>query len=229
MQALGAIPFFKDVTDIDVEKFAQRVNWRKFEPEQVIFDFEDKSDEVCFLITGDVRILVRTTGGKEVILTDMAAGQFFGELAAIDSVPRSANVTALTRGEICIVSGAVFREMMAASHKLTGKLLRLLTARVRDLNSRIIEHTVLDVRHRLYAELLRHSQPRAGNAAERIVSPPPFHHVLAGRVGCRREQVTRELSGMVSDGLAEKTRGGLVLKAPETMRQRIALALSDAG
>ncbi|HRJ68096.1 MAG TPA: Crp/Fnr family transcriptional regulator [Beijerinckiaceae bacterium] len=229
MQTLASIPFFKDATDIDLKNFDRRCTWRKLEEEQVVVDFEDKSSDVYFLISGDVRILVRTQGGKEVILTDMHAGSYFGELSAIDGTPRSANVTALTRCEMCIISGSVFREIIFSSKVLAEKLLRLLTQRVRDLNGRLIENTVLDVRHRLYSELLRQSQPRSGNPIERIVSPPPFHHVLAGRVGCRREQITRELTNMVGDGLAEKTRGGLVLKNPTVLRERIQSALKEAG
>lgn len=229
MQTLASIPFFKDVTDLELEKFDRRCTWRKLEEEQVVVDFEDESSDVYFLVAGEVRILVRTQGGKEVILTDMHAGQYFGELSAIDGTPRSANVTALTRCELCIISGPVFREIIGASRTLADKLLVLLTHRVRELNARVIEHTVLDVRHRLYAELLRRSQPRAGNPGERIVTPPPFHHVLAGRVGCRREQITRELSSMTGEGLAEKTRGGLVLKKPSVMQERIQGALREAG
>ena len=229
MQSLGIIPFFKDATDVELERFDRNCTWRKFEAEHVILDFEDTSSDVYFILSGDVRILVRTPGGKEVILTDMHAGAYFGELAAIDSTPRSANVTALTKCEMCMVPPQVFREIVFSSKILCEKLLRLLTGRVRDLNARVIEHTVLDVRHRLYAELLRQSQPRAGNPAERVVSPPPFHHVLAGRVGCRREQATRALSNMNSEGLTEKTRGALVLKQPQVLRGRIQAALKDAG
>lgn len=229
MQTLASIPFFKDANDIDLVPFDRRCTWRKLDEQQVVVDFEDKSSDVYFLIGGDVRILVRTPGGKEVILTDMHAGQYFGELAAIDGTPRSANVTALTRCEMCIVSGPVFREIIFSSKVLCDRVLKLLAGRIRDLNGRVIEHTVLDVRHRLYAELMRQSQPRAGNPNERIVTPPPFHHVLAGRVGCRREQVTRELSNMFADDLAEKTRGGLVLKKPQVLQERIQAALKDAG
>lgn len=229
MQTLASIPFFKDVTDLELDKFDRRCTWRRLEEGQVVVDFEDKSNDVYFLVSGEVRILVRTPGGKEVILTDMEGGQYFGELSAIDGTPRSANVTALTRCELCIITGPVFREIIGASRSLADKLLKLLAQRVRDLNGRVIEHTVLDVRHRLYAELLRRSQPRAGKTDERIVTPPPFHHVLAGRVGCRREQVTRELSNMTGEGLAEKTRGGLVLKKPTVLQERIQNALREAG
>ncbi|MCA0422552.1 MAG: Crp/Fnr family transcriptional regulator [Proteobacteria bacterium] len=229
MQSLATIPFFRDANDLDLERFERRCTWRKFDEGHVLLDFEDTTGDVYFIIAGEVRILVRTPGGKEVILNDMHAGAYFGELAAIDSTPRSANVTALTKCEMCIVPAPVFREMVFSSNVVCDKLLRLLASRVRDLNERVIQHTVLDVRHRLYAELLRQSQPRASNPQERVVSPPPFHHVLAGRVGCRREQVTRELSNMTGEGITEKTRGALVIKQPQVMRDRIQSALRETS
>lgn len=228
MQSLASIPFFREAVDIDLVAFDRRCLWRRFEEAQVVVDYEDASDDVYFIVAGDVRVLVRTSGGKEVILSDMHAGQFFGELAAIDGVPRSANVTALTRCDMAIVPGALFRDLVFGSRILTERLMRLLTGRIRMLNGRLIEHTVLDVRHRVYAELLRLSQPRAGHPGERIVSPPPYHHVLAGRVGCRREQISRELGAMITLGLAEKLKGGFVLKRPDDLMARIEAALREA-
>ena len=228
MQTLAAIPFLRSATDLDLRAYEAKCLWRRFEEGQVAVDYEDLSDDVYFIVSGDVRILVRTTGGKEVILSDMHSGQFFGELAAIDGVPRSANVTALTRADMCIVPGAVFRAMVYGSRALTEALMQLLSGRVRALNGRLVEHTVLDVRHRLFAELLRLSQPRHGHDGERIVTPPPFHHVLAGRVGCRREQISREVGMMIATGLAEKLKGGLVLKRPADLAARIETAMREA-
>lgn len=229
MQALAAIPFFKNASDLDLKAFERRCAWKKVEEGQILVDFEDRSSDVYFLASGDVRIQIRTAGGKEVILADMRTGDFFGELAAIDGIARSANVTALTRAEICIVSAAVFREMVAASPVLADKLLKLLASRVRDLNNRLLEHTVLDIRHRLYAELLRLSTPRPNAAPARVVTPPPVHHVLAARIGCRREQITRELGAMKTEALMERTRGALVLLNPDILRERIAEAMREAG
>lgn len=155
----------------------------------------------------------------------MASGQFFGELAAIGDTKRSANVSALTRAEIGIMPATVFREALHASTILTDRLLLLLASRIRELNARLMEHVVLDVKSRLYSELLRLSVPRVGAAGERIVSPPPFHHVLAARIGCRREQVTREFSALAEEGLVTRTRGALILHRPAVLQDRIAEAL----
>ena len=77
---------------------------------------------------------------------------------------------------------------------------------------------------------LRLSVPRAGAPNERVVTPPPYHHVLAARIGCRREQVTREFTTMGQEALIERTRGALVIKRPDVFESRIADAMrEDAG
>ena len=226
MTRLSGVPLLKDA-GVDLAKFESRSHWRRFEPDEILVDFDDLSTDVYFLLSGEVRVLIRTQSGKEVILGEMRGGQLFGELAAIDGVKRSANVTALTRGEVGIMPSAVFRELVFASPTVADRLLRLLAGRVRELNSRLMEQAVLDLRHRLYSELLRMSAPRAGHGSERVVTQPPFHHVLAARIGCRREQVTREFTTMANEGLVERTRGALVIKRPDVLEARVAEAFRE--
>ena len=226
MARLDQIAFLKEA-GIDLAPFETRCRWRRFDTDEILVDFDDVSTDVYFLTSGDVRILIRTQAGKEVILGEMRGGQMFGELAAIDEVSRSANVTALTRGEVCVMPATVFREIVFASPATCDRLLRLLTKRVRELNARLMEHSVLDLRHRLYSELLRLSVPRAAAGNERVVTPPPYHHVLAARIGCRREQVTREFTTMSQEALIERTRGALVLKRPDVFERRIAEAMRE--
>ena len=226
MARLDQVVFLKDA-GIDLSSFETRCRWRRFDTDEILVDFDDVSTDVYFLTSGDVRILIRTQAGKEVILGEMRGGQMFGELAAIDGVSRSANVTALTRGEVCAMPASVFREIVFVAPAIADRLLRLLTKRVRELNARLMEHSVLDLRHRLYSELLRLSVPRAAAGNERVVTPPPYHHVLAARIGCRREQVTREFTTMTQEALIERTRGALVLKRPDVFERRIAEAMRE--
>jgi len=226
VSALARLPFFKDC-GIDLAAYERRCLMRKFDEGEVAVDFEDASADVYFLLSGEMRVLIRTQAGKEVILGEIRAGQFFGELSAIDGTPRSANVAALTRTEVCIMPTDVFHDLVFSTPVLAERVARLLTARVRELNARLMEKSVLDLRHRLYSELLRMSVPRAGHPSERVVTPPPYHHVLAARIGCRREQVTREFTTLSGESLIEKTRGAIVLRRPQVLQQRIAEALRE--
>ncbi|KLK90231.1 cyclic nucleotide-binding protein [Microvirga vignae] len=224
MARLANVHLFKGL-EIDLIPFEARSNWRRFDPDEVLVDFDELSTDVYFLLSGEVRVLMRTASGREVILNEMKPGEVFGELAALDGIKRSANVTALTRGEACVMPAAVFKELLFANRPVAERLFCLMASRLRELNAKFMEQTVLDLRHRLYSELLRLSVPRGDKGIERVITPPPFHHIVAARIGCRREQITREFSMLTQEGLIERTRGALILRQPEVLKARVAEAM----
>jgi CRP/FNR family transcriptional regulator, cyclic AMP receptor protein len=229
LTSLDRIPFFEGVTATEAEPLARQCAWKRYSEGELVLDFDDASADVYFIVSGKVRILIRTASGKEMIFGDMEAGRFFGEMAALDGARRSANVTALTNAELCIVPSHAFKEFVLSHPTVCERLLTLLTGRIRDLNMKLFERSVLDLRHRLYAELLRLATPRKGSPGQSIVTPPPLQQDLAARIGCRREQVSRELTQMVDDGLAERTKGALVLARPAELERRVQDALDNAG
>ncbi len=204
-----------------------RCSFVRYEANELIIDYDDPSNDVYFVIAGKVRILYRAGTGKEVILGEVGTGEFFGELAAIDGQARSANATALHRSELCLMPGAVFTDLVEGSSEFNRSLLRLLSSRIRSLDARLAELAFLQVRHRLFAELLRLSAPRPGGGDTRSISPPPYHHDIANRIGARREVISRELSALEKAGLVEKTRGALVLRDPGELNRRISAALDE--
>lgn len=227
MQSLENIEFFKGVRDVDFASLSKRCQWRRCEEGETIIDFEDESTDVYFIVSGAMRILIRSAAGREMILADLDEGELFGELAAIDGISRSANVTALSRSELCIMRASMMRDLIFASPAVCDRVLRLLTARLRSMNVRLTEHSMLDLRHRLYAELLRMARPRPGHPGMSTISPPPFHHDLSARIGCRREQVSRELSQLAQQGIIEKSRGALILTQPDILRGRVESAMAS--
>jgi CRP-like cAMP-binding protein len=222
------IPFFEGLSPDAAEGFARGCAWKRFEQGELVVDFEDCSTDVYFIVSGEVRVLMRGAGGKEMIFGDLGAGQFFGEMAAIDGAKRSANVTASTKVELCIMPASVFKSVIFSSSTICERLLTLMTTRLRASNARLFERSVLDLRHRLYAELLRLAHPRHGVEGQRIISPPPLQQDLAARIGCRREQISREIHAMLQEGLAEKAKGGLVILHPRLLESRIAASLAEA-
>jgi CRP-like cAMP-binding protein len=101
------------------------------------------------------------------------------------------------------------------------QVLSLIAGQVRMLTNRVNEFTTLDVRHRIYSELLRLSRPEAARATERVISPPPVHADIAARVSTRREAVAREFKALEREGLMERRRGAIVLTDPEKLRRSI--------
>jgi CRP/FNR family cyclic AMP-dependent transcriptional regulator len=220
---LAAHPFFRTLAPGAAHRHLQAATWLAGAPGTLLVDFDDISDDVFFVLAGTVRITVRTPGGRELILDDIGAGGFFGEMAAIDGAPRSAAVTALHRCRICRLPGPAFMALLAEAPELARRMMRLLAGRVRDANARLLERSALDIRHRLHAELLRLAGPAMPDGA-RAISPPPVQHVLASRIGARREPVSREIARLVRAGVLQRTRGALILRTPAALADGLARA-----
>jgi CRP/FNR family transcriptional regulator, cyclic AMP receptor protein len=216
---LHKLPVFAGVSDQAVIGLVSRAHWRLCTASEVVLDCGDQTDEVFFIIEGSVRIALRTAFGYEAILNDLGAGEFFGELAAIDGIPRSANATALSRTRLCVVPATGFMDLALSSPAFARRLLRLLSTRQRMSDQRLIEFGTLTVRQRMIAELLRLSRDR-GNG-ERVLSPPPAQHILAARIGARRESVSRELTDMSRAGLLTIGRRAIVLHQPERLGEEV--------
>lgn len=222
MDELRDIPLFSGLSDGDARRLVVHCVWRSVAENELIIDYEDDTAQVLFVVDGRVRVLLRTAAGREVILDDMTQGQYFGEMAAIDGQPRSANVTALEKTRICAMPDAIFRDACTTIPSVGLAVLKMLAGRVRSLNQRLSEYAFLTAKQRLCAELLRLSRPRMGKESERIVSPPPLQRELADRISTQREVVTRELASLARKGIIEKTRGGLVLLQPDRLHDLVA-------
>lgn len=213
---LTDIPFFRRLDHSVAEAYGSQAVWLAAAPDELVLDFEDATNDVFFVISGRVRVVVRALGGQELVLTDIAAGSFFGEMAAIDGGPRSASVTALVRTRICKLPGRAFMQLLSQAPELSQDIMRVLVGRIRELTQRLFELSHLDIRRRLHAELLRAAGP-PGPQGERVISPPPLQQILAGRVGARREPVSREIARLIREGTLARTRGALIIRKPQAL------------
>jgi CRP/FNR family cyclic AMP-dependent transcriptional regulator len=226
LAVISRLPLFAGVSDERLADLASRTRWQIHAAGETVMDVGDTTNEVFIVAAGAVRVVFRTAFGYESVLNDLGVGDFFGELAAIDNGQRSANVTALLNTRLCVIPGAAFMDFVLSSPEVGHRLLRWLSGWLRSKDERLIEFGALTVRQRLIAELLRLSRSRAGG--ERVISPPPAQHILAARVGTRRESVSREMAEMTRSGLLTVERGGIVLHRPEHLRAEIEARLKGS-
>jgi CRP-like cAMP-binding protein len=228
MDDLARFPFFRPFSTEALSALAAVARWRAFEPGQTVLEAGDPARDVFFIAEGEVRIVMRSAGGHEIILNELGPGQFFGEIAAIDGGPRSVGVVALTRARICVVAAQPFLAFALSTPEASHQVMRMLTALVREKDARLLELTILPVRARLIALLLRLARPREAGGGL-VVSPPRPHHELAARIGTRREVVTRILGALTREGLAAPSRGALALPDPEALVNEVETSFRTAA
>lgn len=210
-QTLEKVELFRSLDAGERLSFERRCNWRHVQAKQWLLQHNDVGTEVYFLTSGAVRVVTMPSPNCDVILDEIQTGSHFGEMAAIDGLPRSATIFALTDSTIACMSAAVFREFLYRHPAVSQQLLKQFVTRIRALDQRVNEFSSMHVKNRIYAELLRRARPDPTNSRQGIVSPPPIHADIAGRVSTRREMVARELKILERTGLLVKRRGAFVL------------------
>lgn len=194
-----------------LESLAAQCQWRRVEPGQGIVARNSPDRDVHFVVSGRVRVTTFSAGGRQVTFRDEDAGEMFGDLAAIDAKPRSADVLALDSVLVASLTPEAFRELIAAEPLVRERVLQRLAGLVRLLSERVIELSTLGVQNRIHAELLRLAR-QSGQEGNRIrIDPAPKHADIASQVSTYREQVTREFSALTKQGLLEKDGTGIVL------------------
>jgi CRP-like cAMP-binding protein len=184
----------------------------------------DPGDAVYVLLSGAAVALQLSSEGRIVTFSDLAPGDLFGEIAAIDGGPRSAFVQAKGAATAAAISRSALEQALAASPTLALALLCHLAAMVRLTTARLFEGVMLPVRARLALELMRRGRAASAGDAARL-DPAPTHFDLAARIGSHREAITKELSAMARAGLVRKE--GRALAIPSLAR--LAAEIGEAG
>ncbi len=217
---LAHFPLFKTLDRQSLQRIETACSWRRVAAKEWVVDPEAQGTDVFLVLQGQVRVIV-SIGRRETILRDIQAGEFFGELAALDLKPRSAGILAVTDAQLACLPAAAFRRAIHEHPEVCDQVLAILVSQIRMLANRAGENAGLTVRHRLLAELLRLARPVASTPRAAVVSPPPTHAELAARVSSHREAITRELSALARAGLISRRRGAIVLVEAARLRQMV--------
>ena len=89
-ETLATVGLFRSLDAANIDLLDIQCSWRRLSRNQWIVDYQDTSNDVFFIVSGAVRVKLQSASGREVLLREINAGDFFGELAAIDNEPRSA-------------------------------------------------------------------------------------------------------------------------------------------
>jgi len=166
---------------------------------------------VYFVVRGRVRIGMYSAAGREVSFRDEGAGNVFGEISALDGLPRSANVEAIEPSVIAALPPQSFWALLERHPTVMANVVRQLTGTIRSLSDRLFELSTLGVQNRVHAEILRLAKQAGVTNGAAHIEPAPRHVDIASRVSTNREQVTKELSAMARQGLIAKRGRALVI------------------
>ena len=137
--ALRRVKVLAELSDKQLERFAQIMEVKKVKQFEVIVKQGAPGDAMYLVLDGELRAKMEIDG-KETTLTNLPAGEFFGEMSLFDGGPRSADVVAHSDSTLLKISVANFEKLLVRAPELAAPFLdavaKTLAARIRADNKR---------------------------------------------------------------------------------------------
>ena len=196
--ALRASFIFSVLPPAERERFIASARRQTWGAGETIFSMGDPGDSMVLVQTGEVRISYPAPDGRAVLLSELAAGDVFGEIALLDGGERSADATAGTNCTLLFFERKAFMDLLENNWLLTEAVLKLVCSRLRRSDERMADLAFFDLPRRLAKALLARARPAPGGGPLRVNDTQA---ALAAQVGGSRENVNRYLRKWQQDGL----------------------------
>jgi CRP/FNR family transcriptional regulator, cyclic AMP receptor protein len=215
---LRQVPLLAKLDENDVRELALEVKMRRFAVRDVLVEHHEEGNSLFIVASGRLKVVLIGLDGKEVILSHLKAGDFFGEVALLDGGPRSSTVMGLEDGELLELSRESFLKLLGREPRIAARLYRELCGRLRHANSMIGDLALLDVYGRIAHVLIDLSAGATRQNGDSILTPRPKLAEIAGRASTTEETVSRVLRRLHEAGAITLSRRALVVHRPDGLR-----------
>jgi CRP-like cAMP-binding protein len=174
---------------------------RRYAAGEFLFLEGDPPGPVFGVEAGRVKLVAHAERGRDVVLDLRGPQEVFGELAAIDGLPRSASACALEDAAVVVVPAAAFTRFVEETPAVAMHLLRLLSDRLRSTTRLHVEQRGADLVRRIARRLAEMAGAAAPSDGDGRVSLRISHGDLADWVNANRETTSRALGRLRDLGL----------------------------
>jgi len=212
---LQHVPLFAQLSATDLQRVVDVARDRAYPKNSVILFEDDPGDALYVVATGQVKVVLIGEDGREVILSVMGPGEFFGEMSLLDDEPRSAHVIAMEDSSLVVLRREDFEGILSQTPGIALALLREMSRRLRRADEKVGSLVLLDVQGRVSRLLLDMASEEGGERITRRLT----HHTIAQMIGSSRETVSRTMRDLVDKGLIAVQRRDIVIRDRAALEQ----------
>ncbi len=199
---ISTVPLFSELKEGEIEAITQLVSSKHYNKNTIVVQEGETGDSMAIILSGSVKVSQYSPDGREVVLCLLEKGAFIGEMALLDTEPRSATVTTMEACELGHIRRSDFSRLMLEMPRLTKTLLSEIVHRLRRTNLVLAHISTMDVNHRLYAYLNDFCEQFGSRRPDnRIEIKLPTHQLVADQLSTSRETISRAISMLKKDGV----------------------------
>jgi CRP/FNR family transcriptional regulator/CRP/FNR family cyclic AMP-dependent transcriptional regulator len=218
---LHNVPLFTELHEQAMQYVSARLKRRRFRRGEVVYHTEDLPGSLYIVLSGELKLRLQSPGGRQLTMSWIRPGSFFGTISLLDGQERLADAIAVRPCELLVLGRDDFRSFLRRNPHQAEVLLEITAARWRNTMRRLAELAFLDVPGRLAKALLElrrtAGQPAPGAAEEVNMTQTE----LAAMIGTSRESVGRWLKAFGESGLIESRPGRIVIINPGGLQAHI--------
>ena len=218
---LRRMPLFEGLAHEEMEALASLLRLRSVKKGDVIFRKGDEGTNLYAILRGCVRITVPTALGDEIAVAVMKDGEFFGEMALLDGMPRSASASAGEETQLAILERSDFLKFLAKRDHAIQAILMALSWRLRKTDDLISEICFSSLSQRLAKRIMDLADDESGEGrqdSERQINMTQKE--LSEMLGVSRESVNKELKVLRDKEIVRTERGKIIVSDLEHLKKR---------
>jgi len=174
---------------------SKRMLTRSFPKDTIVLYEQDDSQSLYVVNRGRLKVTRCHEGGKEVVISMLGAGDYFGEIALIDGGPRSSNVIATQDCKLFVFQRRDILHLFNLNPQLMLSFMMGLTKRIRIASQKIESLALRNVYGRVTELLLDLAKLKHDQL---VIDAPLTQRDIAAMVGSSREMVSRILRDLVT-------------------------------
>ena len=216
---LKYIPLFSELSDDDLREILKLAMRQVYKKDNMVLIEEEIGSTMFIILDGRVKISRISDDGREVILSILSEGDFFGEMSILDGQNRSANVVTLDDSKIMIIRREDFLQMLHDYPQIAINLLKELAGRLRRSDAQIKSLSLQNATGKVASTLLRIADDSGKIHLGQVEIPRlPPQQDLANMAGTSRETISRVLKALTKQGYLKKEGSRLIIKDYESFR-----------
>ena len=216
---LRNVPIFNELSDQELEKIAALGVRKKYKKGSIILLEEETGAALFVIVTGKVKIVRMDDDGREVILSILGESDFFGEMAILDGLTRSASVVATSKSELFMIHRRDFLKLLNDYPMVAIALLRELTGRLRKADAQIKSLSLKDAAGRVANVVLQLADEIGMFRKGRVeIDELPLQQDLANMAGTSRETISRMIHKFIKKGYLQLQGNKLIINDYESFK-----------
>jgi CRP/FNR family cyclic AMP-dependent transcriptional regulator len=216
------VSFFTDLPEEEIQALSSATKRRTFRSGEVIFHRDDPGQVLYMIKEGKVKICIISPDGQEVSLAVLGKGEYFGEFALLDGLPRSTDAVALEKVECYTLQRSDFLNAIQKNPKIAILVLEALSKRLRATDNMVEDLIFLDVYGRVAKKLLELADTHGVKTEEGVVIDVRLtQQELASMVGASRESVNKVLGYFTEKKFISTDKHRITIHRVNDLKRRI--------